>query len=165
MFSGRVWRYGDHVNTDLIIPGRFLDDYDIDSLSRHALEDIDPLFSKNVREGDVIVAGRNFGCGSSREQAPAVLKQRGVGAVFARSISRIFYRNAINVGLPAILCDGTYRLLVAGDIVTVDLEEGRVIRQHDGLKIVFSPPAPHLMTILRKGGLIPYMRDRLRDDR
>jgi 3-isopropylmalate/(R)-2-methylmalate dehydratase small subunit len=165
MFSGRVWRYGDHVNTDLIIPGRFLDDYDIDSLSRHALEDIDPLFNKNVGEGDVIVAGRNFGCGSSREQAPAVLKQRGVGAVFASSISRIFYRNAINVGLPAILCDETYRLLVAGDIVAVDLEKGRVIRQQDGLKIGFSPPAPHLMTILRKGGLIPYMRDRLRDDR
>ncbi|HQM67607.1 MAG TPA: 3-isopropylmalate dehydratase, partial [Methanomassiliicoccales archaeon] len=99
---GRVWRYGDHVNTDVIIPGRYLDDYDVRSMAKHALEDLDPRFAKDVAYGDVIVAGRNFGCGSSREQAPLALKHAGVGAVVATSFARIFFRNAVNVGLPVV---------------------------------------------------------------
>lgn len=161
LLTGRVWKYGDHVNTDLIIPGRFLDDYNIRSLSDHAMEDIDPRFSKGVRKGDIIVAGRNFGCGSSREQAVAVLKEKGVGAVIASSISRIFYRNSINIGLPAIVCKEAHERLEAGDVISVDLEGGRIIRLADGLVIQFRPLPPHLMDILKSGGLIEYTRKRL----
>ena len=161
MFTGRVWRYGDHVNTDLIIPGRYLDDDDLDSLSAHAMEDIDPSFGQGVREGDVIVAGRNFGCGSSREQAPAVLRRRGVGAIFARSMARIFFRNAVNLGLPVIICPEAHDMLVAGDEVRVDLEKGRLARVSDGRTIEFEPLPPFLREIMESGGLVPYLRKRL----
>ena len=129
------------------------------------MEDIDPGFSRGVRKGDIIVAGRNFGCGSSREQAAAVLKEKGVGAVIASSISRIFYRNSINIGLPAIICREAYELLTAGDEVSVDLERGRIVRLSDGLIIQFRPLPSHLMDILKSGGLIEYTKKRLHLDR
>jgi 3-isopropylmalate/(R)-2-methylmalate dehydratase small subunit len=161
MSMARVWKYGDHVNTDLIIPGRYLDDYDIVSLSKHAMEDIDPSFAKAVAEGDVIVAGRNFGCGSSREQAPAVLKEKGVEAVFASSIARIFYRNAINVGLQVIISDETVRILDDGDEVELDLKSGMITRNEDGVRIEFEPLPPFLLEILDSGGLVSYMKRKL----
>ncbi|NYT12558.1 MAG: 3-isopropylmalate dehydratase small subunit [Methanomassiliicoccales archaeon] len=157
----RVWKYGDHVNTDLIIPGRYLDDYDITSLSKHAMEDIDPSFANAVAGGDVIVSGRNFGCGSSREQAPAVLKEKGVGAVFASSIARIFYRNAINVGLPVIISDEAVKILDAGDEVELDLKSGTLTRKADGVRIDFEPLPPFLLEILESGGLVSYMKRKL----
>lgn len=157
----KVWKYGDHVNTDLIIPGRYLDDYDIVSLSMYAMKDIDPSFANEVAEGDVIVAGRNFGCGSSREQAPAVLKEKGVGAVFASSIARIFYRNAINVGLPVIISDEAVKILYAGDEVELDLKSGTLTRKDDGVRIDFEPIPPFLLDILESGGLVSYMKRKL----
>ena len=156
----RVWKYGDHVNTDLIIAGRYLDDYDITSLSKHAMEDLDPNFASGVAVGDVIVAGRNFGCGSSREQAPAVLKEKGVRAVFASSIARIFYRNAINVGLPVIISDEAVSILESGDEVELDLKSGTLTRD-DGVRIEFEPLPPFLLEILESGGLVGYMKMRL----
>lgn len=157
---GRVWKYGDHVNTDLIIPGRYLDDYDIHSLAGHAMEDLDPSFVDSVRLGDVIVAGRNFGCGSSREQAPAVLKEKGVAAIFARSIARIFYRNAINVGLPVIISKEAEELLDSGDDVELDFKSGTLTRS-DGSQIRFEPLPTSLLEILESGGLVGYMRRKL----
>jgi 3-isopropylmalate dehydratase small subunit len=160
MISGRVWKYGDHVNTDLIIPGRYLDDYNLKSLASHAMEDIDPTFSKGVRKGDVIIAGRNFGCGSSREQAPLALKHAGIGAVVAESFARIFYRNAINVGLPVIVCPEGSKSLSNGEGITVDLERGRIMRSSPYLEFEFRPLPGFLLEILRDGGLVPHMKKR-----
>lgn len=157
---GRIWKFGDHVNTDLIIAGRYLDDYSVENLAEHAMEDLDPSFSSRVEEGDVIVAGRNFGCGSSREQAPLVLRHKGIRAVFALSMARIFYRNAINIGLPVVVHPDPPRMLEDGEEVTVDLEEGTVTRS-DGTVIRFDPLPDHLLEILSHGGLVPYLRSRL----
>ncbi|MDD1765111.1 MAG: 3-isopropylmalate dehydratase small subunit [Methanomassiliicoccales archaeon] len=160
MIEGRVWKYGDHVNTDLIIPGRYLDDYDLRSLAAHVMEDLDPSFSKKVRHGDVVVAGRNFGCGSSREQAPVALKHAGVSAVVAGSFARIFYRNAINVGLPVIVCPEAASRLVDGDIVVIDVEEGVLVRPSSHTRIEFKPLPGFLLEILSDGGLVPHMKKR-----
>ncbi|MFP4170707.1 MAG: 3-isopropylmalate dehydratase small subunit [Methanomassiliicoccales archaeon] len=155
-----MWKFGNHVNTDLIIAGRYLDDYSVESLAEHAMEDLDPSFSSRVGEGDVIVAGRNFGCGSSREQAPLVLRHKGIRAVFALSMARIFYRNAINIGLPVVVHPDPPRMLEDGEEVTVDLEGGTVSRS-DGTVIRFDPLPDHLLEILSHGGLVPYLRSRL----
>jgi len=160
MIEGRVWKYGDHVNTDLIIPGRYLDDYDLRSLAAHVMEDLDPSFSKKVRHGDIVVAGRNFGCGSSREQAPVALKHVGVSAVVAGSFARIFYRNAINVGLPVIVCPEAASRLVDGDIVVIDMEKGVLVRPSSHLTIQFKPLPDFLLEILSDGGLVPHMKKR-----
>jgi 3-isopropylmalate dehydratase small subunit len=160
MIEGRVWKYGDHVNTDLIIPGRYLDDYDLRSLAAHVMEDLDPSFSKKVRHGDIVVAGRNFGCGSSREQAPVALKHVGVSAVVAGSFARIFYRNAINVGLPVIVCPEAVSRLVDGDIVVIDMEKGVLVRPSSHLTIQFKPLPDFLLEILSDGGLVPHMKKR-----
>lgn len=161
MIRGKVWKYGDHVNTDLIIPGRYLDDYNVQNLAAHAMEDIDPSFARSVQPGDVIVAGRNFGCGSSREQAPLALKAAGVGAVIAGSAARIFYRNAINVGLPIIVCAEAPRILENADTVEIDFSEGTIRNARDGACVRFTPPPEFLLEILESGGLVPYMKRKL----
>ncbi len=161
MISGKVWKYGDHVNTDLIIPGRYLDNYDPKHLAAHAMEDVDPTFATGVRKGDVILAGRNFGCGSSREQAPLALRSAGVSAVIAGSVARIFYRNAINVGLPIIVCPEAGRILSGGDTVELDLTAGILRNASRGGEVRFTPLPPFLMDILGSGGLVPYMNKRL----
>lgn len=161
MISGKVWKYGDHINTDLIIPGRYLDNYDLKHLAAHAMEDVDAQFAKEVRPGDVIVAGRNFGCGSSREQAPLALKAAGVAAVIAGSVSRIFYRNAINVGLPIIACPEAARLFEQGDTAEIDLAEGVLRNARTGGSVRFSPPPAFLLQILQDGGLVPHLRKRM----
>jgi 3-isopropylmalate dehydratase small subunit len=158
MIRGRVWKYGDHVNTDLIIPGRYLDNYDLHALSKHAMEDLDKDFASAMRKGDVVVGGRNFGCGSSREQAPLVLKEIGVGAVIAESFARIFYRNAINVGLPVIVSKDAVDRLNKGDTVLIDLELGNLTRLSDGASIGFDPLPEFLIGIVEAGGLVNYMR-------
>ncbi len=163
MIRGRVWKYGDHVNTDLIIPGRYLDDYSPRSLSSHAMEDLDPNFARSVQPGDVIVAGKNFGCGSSREQAPLALKYAYVGAVIAESFSRIFYRNAINVGLPLIVCPEAARTLTDGEMITVEFDVGVITGEHEGEHIQFEPLPYFLLEILDKGGLVPYLRSKMQD--
>jgi 3-isopropylmalate dehydratase small subunit len=158
MITGKVWKYGDHINTDLIIPGRYLDNYDLAHLASHAMEDVDPAFARNVQKGDIIVAGRNFGCGSSREQAPLALRSAGVGAVIAGSAARIFYRNAINVGLPLIICPEAARILSHGDRVDIDLAKGIIRNERTGQTVRFVPPPDFLLAILEDGGLVPHMR-------
>ncbi len=159
---GKVWRYGDHVNTDLIIPGRYLDDYDPKNLAKHAMEDIDPGFAKNVAFGDIIVAGRNFGCGSSREQAPVALKVAGVGAVVAGSFARIFYRNAINIGLPVIECPEAFGSFKTGDVALINIDKGILVNETTGKSIRFEPMPEFLRDILKKGGLVRYTKEKLR---
>jgi 3-isopropylmalate dehydratase small subunit len=158
---GRVWKFGDHVNTDVIIPGRYLDDYDPKNMAKHAMEDLDATFAHKVAYGDVIVAGRNFGCGSSREQAPLALKYAGVGVVVASSFARIFYRNAINVGLPVIELDAT-GMFESGDVALINLEKGVIVNEVSGRTAKFEPLPDFLLAILKEGGLVPHTAKRFR---
>jgi len=161
MISGKVWKFGDHINTDLIIAGRYLDNYDMKILATHVMEDVDIHFSSNVRSGDIMVAGRNFGCGSSREQAPLVLKECGIYAVVAQSFSRIFYRNAVNVGLPLIVCKECVDSFQTGDVLNIDLKKGKISMVGSNKEIGFSPLPEALLEIVELGGLVPYMKRRL----
>ncbi|MBE9472067.1 MAG: 3-isopropylmalate dehydratase small subunit [Chloroflexi bacterium] len=158
--EGRVWKYGDDVNTDVIFPGKYT--YTISDpaeMGEHALEDLDPEFRSRVRQGDVIVAGKNFGCGSSREQAVTCLVAKGVGAIIARSFARIYYRNCINNALPAITCPEAVEALERGDEIEVNLEAGE-IRCAKGT-FTFPPLPEAVMGIFAAGGLIAYTRKRL----
>jgi 3-isopropylmalate/(R)-2-methylmalate dehydratase small subunit len=154
---GRVWKYGDGVNTDVIFPGKYT--YTVTEpaeMARHALEDLDPTFAGQVQPGDVIVAGKNWGNGSSREQAVSCLKAAGIGAVIAVSFARIWYRNAINNGLLALTCPEAVAALEHGERVTVDLEQG-LIRGEQG-SFAFPPFAASVQAILADGGLIPHLK-------
>jgi len=147
----------DDINTDYIISGRYkfkIDD--MDELAKHVMEDIDPEFARRVQNGDIIVAGSNFGCGSSREQAPRSLKAAGVSAVVAKSYARIFYRSAFNVGLLLIECDTDW--IIAGDEITIDLEEGEVSNERTAAKTRSAPIPRTMQTLLKDGGLIPHLK-------
>lgn len=160
MSRGQVWRYGDNINTDVLFPGRYT--YQImppEEMARHALEDLDPGFAGAVRPGDIVVAGKNFGCGSSREQAAACLKAAGVQAVVARSFARIYFRNAINLGLAVLSCDEAVDALETGDAVDVDFAKGE-IRSAKGT-FRFLPLPGSVLGIIEAGGLIPYTRKKL----
>jgi len=155
---GKVWKFGDDINTDLIIAGKYkLSITDLGELSKHAMEAVMPGFAEKVEKGDLIVAGRNFGCGSSREQAPLVLKHLGIAAVIARSFARIFYRNAMNIGLPAVECSDVDSI-EAGDILEVDIEKGYVRNLSKGEAYPVKPVPPELWKILSEGGLVNYVR-------
>jgi len=158
-FAGRAFRFtpNDNINTDYIISGRYkfkIDD--MNELAKHVMEDIDPEFAKKVQKGDIIVAGRNFGCGSSREQAPRALKAAGVSAVVAKSYARIFYRSSFNVGLPLIECNTD--TIKAGDSISVDLDSGEVLVIGTGEKIQSAPIPRTMQTLLTDGGLIPHLK-------
>ncbi|MBC7356497.1 MAG: 3-isopropylmalate dehydratase small subunit [Desulfomicrobiaceae bacterium] len=155
--QGRAHVYGDHIDTDAIIAGKYTKTLDLNKLAQHVLEDLDPEFRNKVRTGDFLVAGVNFGCGSSREQAPLALKTAGVAAVLARSFARIFYRNAINIGLPVVEVDT--RELEDGAELRVDLAVGVV--EHLGTGRVYrATPLPTVMlAVLQAGGLAPYLRE------
>ncbi|MEZ4719944.1 MAG: 3-isopropylmalate dehydratase [Caldilineaceae bacterium] len=160
LISGRVWAYGDNINTDVIFPGKYT--YTVtarDEIARHALEDLDPAFVDNVQPGDVIVGGSNFGCGSSREQAATCLVYNGVGAVIAASFSRIFYRNALNNGLLAIVSPEAAAALRTGDRVEIDTV-GNVIRSGAG-EFSFPPLSASVMGIVEAGGLVAYVKRKL----
>jgi len=158
-FKGKVWKFGDDVNTDIIIPGKYkFKTLDMKELAKHAMEGIDPNFSKKVNLGDIIVAGKNFGCGSSREHAPRVLKEVGISTIIAESFARIFFRNAINIGLPVIECKDAAREIVEGDIVEVDLEKGLISNLKNGKNYKFKPIPKPLINILNSGGLIEYLK-------
>jgi 3-isopropylmalate/(R)-2-methylmalate dehydratase small subunit len=160
MSQGKVWKYGDNVNTDVIFPGRYT--YQImapEEMARHALEDLDPEFAGSVRPGDVVVAGTNFGCGSSREQAAACLRAAGVQAVVARSFARIYFRNAINLGLAVLQCDEAVDALEKGDAVDVDFVRGE-IRSPKGT-FRFLPLPDSVIGILEAGGLLEYTRKKI----
>jgi len=155
--KGNAWLFGDDISTDLIAPGRLFHlRSNLPELAKHVLEDADPDFASKVRPGDFVVAGNNFGLGSSREHAPAIIKLAGVSAVIAQSFARIFYRNAINVGLPVIQCDTSE--IEAGDELEVDLAAGTVKDLTKGFALTF-PPLPGVMrTILADGGLVEHIR-------
>ena len=154
----KVWRYGDHVDTDVIIPARYLNIADFEELAEHAMEDIDVNFAPNVQKGDIIVAGRNFGCGSSREHAPMVLKVRGVQCIIADSFARIFYRNAINIGLPALEIGKEVEKIEAGDELEVNLTKGEIKIENKGLVINTKPLPEFVQKIADCGGLINYIK-------
>ena len=157
---GRVWKYGDNVNTDVIFPGKYTYTIsDPQEMKAHALEDLDPAFAAGVRPGDVIVAGRNWGCGSSREQAVTCLKAVGVGAIVARSFARIYSRNCINLALPALACSPAVDALQAGEEVEVDMAAGE-IRCAAGV-FAFAPLPPSVLGIFEAGGLVPYTARKL----
>ena len=154
----KVWRYGDHVDTDVIIPARYLNIADFEELAEHAMEDIDLNFAPNVQKGDIIVAGRNFGCGSSREHAPMVLKVKGVQCIIADSFARIFYRNAINIGLPALEIGKEVEKIEAGDEVEVSVTKGETKIVNKGVVINTKPLPAFVQKIADCGGLINYIK-------
>jgi 3-isopropylmalate/(R)-2-methylmalate dehydratase small subunit len=150
--------YGDDVNTDVIYPGRHLEIYDPKEMAKHAMEDIDREFVGRVRPGDVIIAGRNFGCGSSREQAAICLKHAGVSAIVAEGFARIFFRNAINQGMPAVEAPGVAAAFSTGDDVELDMARGVIRNLTKGTEVKFRPVPQFLMTILEDGGLVPHLK-------
>jgi 3-isopropylmalate/(R)-2-methylmalate dehydratase small subunit len=154
----KVWRYGDHIDTDVIIPARYLNIADFKELSEHAMEDIDTSFAANVKAQDIIVAGRNFGCGSSREHAPIVLQQKGIKCIIADSFARIFYRNAINIGLPVLEIGKEVEKIESGDELTVDLAKGEIHIVNKGITIHTNPLPEFVQKIADAGGLINFVK-------
>jgi 3-isopropylmalate/(R)-2-methylmalate dehydratase small subunit len=162
--KGRVWCVGDDLDTDQLIAGKYLTIIDPELLKRHVLENVEPRFSQEARPGDLLVGGVNFGCGSSREHAPAALKAIGLGAVVADSFARIFFRNAINLGLPAVEAPGVRALFRPGDEAEVDLARGYVENRTRGGSVRFQPFPEHLKQILDAGGLVEKVRRELHPD-
>jgi 3-isopropylmalate/(R)-2-methylmalate dehydratase small subunit len=153
---GAVHKFGDDINTDYIIAGKYTKTLDFSTLAEHVFEDVDPEFKNRVRPGDVVAAGRNFGCGSSREQAPIAIKYAGISAILAKSYSRIFFRNAINQGIPAFICDTD--AMEAGDELIVNIEESCAELPDKGIKIPLTPLSPVMVDILEEGGLVEYLK-------
>ena len=158
--QGKVHKYGDNVDTDVIIPARYLNTAEAAELASHCMEDIDPAFAGKVQSGDILVAGRNFGCGSSREHAPLAIKASGVACVIAESFARIFYRNALNIALPILECPVAARAIAAGDEVSVDLETGEIIDVSTGQTFSAEPFPPFMLELIAAGGLANYFRNR-----
>lgn len=154
---GGVWKYGDNVNTDYIIPGRYMELTDPTEIAIHAFEDYDPRFKEAVEPGDIIVGATNFGCGSSREHAPLALKYVGISCVLAESFARIFFRNSINIGLPALVCPGIYDAVTQGNTLEVDINSGVVSNLFTGMKLKFKSMPPFMVEVLNAGGLAPYI--------
>ena len=160
--KGKAWNYGDDVNTDFILPGIYLELTDPKDMAKHAMEGVDPDFAVNVQKGDVVVGGRNFGLGSSREHAPLALKYVGVSAVVAEGFARIYYRNSINLGLPALECPGISKVVKTGDTVEIDLSKGKIIVNVEK-ELRFSPVPKFMMSILDSGGLREYIKVNRKD--
>jgi len=156
-YTGRVFVFGDDIDTDVIIPARYLNTTDPQELARHCLEDADPDFAQKVKPGDVIVAGKNFGCGSSREHAPIAIKALGVNLVVAGSFARIFYRNSFNTGVILIECPAAYDSFISGDKIEVDLEAGTVKNLNQGKVYAFQPIPEFMLELAGDGGLIPHI--------
>ena len=159
--TGRAWKYGPNVDTDVIIPARHLLTGDPKELAKHCMEDLDPTFADNVREGDVIVAGSNFGCGSSREHAPLAILGAGVSCVIAPNYARIFYRNAINLGLPLLESEEAVARIDDGDRLEVDLSSGAITNLTKGEAYQATPYPEWALDMIRAGGLINAIRDRV----
>ncbi|WP_319403078.1 3-isopropylmalate dehydratase small subunit [uncultured Anaeromusa sp.] len=158
MNRGRVWKYGDHVDTDVIIPARYLSTSEPAELAKHCMEDIDDSFRNQVQAGDIMVAGRNFGCGSSREHAPVAIQACGISCVIAHSFARIFFRNAINIGLPLLEVGDMVEELRQGDKLKLHLAEGRIENLTTGVVIEAAPLPAFVAEIAQAGGLIAYVR-------
>ncbi len=154
---GNVWKYGDDINTDYIIPGRYMELTDLAEMAEKVFEEHDPSFRKGVKPGDIVVGRTNFGCGSSREHAPIALAGNGVSVVLAESFARIFYRNAINIGLPALECPGIHDAVEKGDLIEVDVTGGVVKNLTNGKELKFNPLPEFMVEVLNAGGLAPYL--------
>ena len=157
--QGHVFKYPDNVDTDVIIPARYLNTPNAAELAQHCMEDIDAGFVKKVQSGDVIVAGWNFGCGSSREHAPLVIKTCGTGCVIAKSFARIFYRNAINIGMPILECEQAADEISAGDEVSIDFDTGAISNLTTGKTYQAQPFPPFIQNIIAKGGLLASLKE------
>ena len=160
MKQGKVWKFGDNIDTDIIIAARYLNTSDEKILATHIMEDADPEFSKKILAGDIIVAGENFGCGSSREHAPLALKAAGVGAVVAKSFARIFYRNSFNTGLLILEINDTEQIS-QGDELKIDLDAGTIKNLTDSKEYKFHPIPPFMQELLKTGGLIEYSKSKI----
>ena len=161
MLKGKVHKYGADVNTDVIIPARYLNLSEPAELAKHCMEDIDKKFVKRVKTGDIIMATTNFGCGSSREHAPLAIKAAGISCVIARSFARIFFRNAINIGLPLLECDEAVAQTEAGDLLEVELSSGEIKNMTSGVTFTAKPYPDFMAELISAGGLIDYTRQRL----
>ena len=161
IFEGNVHAYGRDVDTDVIIPARYLTTNDPAELAKHCMEDIDAEFVTSVKPGDIIVAHENFGCGSSREHAPVAIKQSGISVVVASSFARIFYRNSINTGLPIVICPAAAMEAKSGDTLRVDLVAGTVENLTQGTKHDADPFPPFMQELIDRGGLLPYVKSRV----
>jgi 3-isopropylmalate/(R)-2-methylmalate dehydratase small subunit len=157
---GKTWKFGDNVDTDAIIPARFLNVSDEEQLAKNCFIDLRPDFVKGVSRGDIIVAGSNFGCGSSREHAPLAIKAAGVGVVVARSFGRIFYRNAFNIGLPLLECDEAAGLFSDGAQLQIDIEKGEILDPKRNMRVSAKPIPEFMREMIQAGGLVEYIKAR-----
>ena len=157
--QGKVFKYPDNVDTDVIIPARYLNTSDAKELAKHCMEDIDTEYVKQVQPGDIMVAGWNFGCGSSREHAPLVIKTCGTGCVIAKSFARIFYRNAINIGMPILECEAAAEDIQPGDEVAIDFDTGVISNITTGKRYQAEPFPEFIQNIIKKGGLLASLKE------
>ncbi|KKC28469.1 3-isopropylmalate dehydratase small subunit [Caldanaerobacter subterraneus subsp. pacificus DSM 12653] len=162
MMQGKAIKYGDNIDTDVIIPARFLNTSDPKELAEHCMEDLDREFKNKVKEGDILVVGENFGCGSSREHAPLAIKASGISCIIAKSFARIFYRNAINIGLPILESREAVDGIEEGDIVSVDVDNGIIRNVTKGTEFKAQPFPEFIKEIIKYGGLINYVREKVR---
>ncbi len=157
--KGTVFKYGDNIDTDVIIPARYLNTQSAAELASHCMEDIDKSFVTRVKAGDIMVGGENFGCGSSREHAPLAIKASGISCVIACSFARIFYRNAINIGLPILECPAASKAISEGDVVSIDFDTGLITDETTGQTFEAAPFPPFIQKIIRAGGLMASIRE------
>ena len=157
--QGTVYKYGDNIDTDVIIPARYLNTQDAKELASHCMEDIDKSFVTKVKQGDIMVGGENFGCGSSREHAPLAIKSAGIDCVIAKSFARIFYRHAINIGLPILECPAASEAIADGDTVAIDFDTGVITDVTTGATFQAEPFPPFIQNIIQKGGLMASIRE------
>lgn len=162
--EGKTLKYGDNINTDEIIPARYLDTTDSKELAEHCMEELDKDFLNKIKDKKILVVGRNFGCGSSREHAPIALKEAGVACIIALSFARIFFRNAINIGLSVVECQEAVRKAEEGDRMQIDMEEGMIKNLSKGECYSLAPLPPFLQQLITKGGLEEYVKERMRED-
>ena len=160
MVTGKVYKYGDNVDTDVIIPARYLNAPSPEELVKHCMEDIDPDFAAMKHDGDIMIGGWNFGCGSSREHAPIAIQASGIACVIAASFARIFYRNAINIGFPILECPEAAEAVKSGDTVSVDYDTGVITDETTGQKFQAAAFPPFINNIIQEGGLLPYLKSR-----
>ena len=158
MVTGKVYKYGNNVDTDVIIPARYLNAPSPEELAKHCMEDIDPGFAAASHDGDIMIGGWNFGCGSSREHAPIAIQASGVACVIAASFARIFYRNAINIGFPILECPEAAEAIRSGDTVTVDYDTGVITDETTGRRFQAAAFPPFINNIIQEGGLLPYLK-------
>ena len=161
-FKGRVLKYGDNIDTDVIIPARYLNTTNPEELAKHCMEDLDKEFINKVSKGDILVVGENFGCGSSREHAPIAIKATGISCIIAKSFAHIFYRNSINIGLPIFECKEIFQETDEGDILEVDANSGTIINLSSNKRYYFKPFPDFIKKIIESGGLINWTKEKIK---